>query len=509
MEWKAYDFTLPFGETIFYFTPLECLKVAEFIVIKYKLKVNELEAIIPYYVSNGKTNELRANMLFPFMNFNEREKLVPSCPSSFSHVLSFNGLLKYNIIKNMDSTLLDLNILRKCNFTKEEMASLSPQGIKTIFRRINNILDFIIGCFTPMILEFDETRIDCYFPQSIPNEYNPDSCIVKPYFPATNTYRRILLLELQELSHKLFKDIHLSAVQLSMPIQEMRRDSFNQSLNICHTDYQSNVRNYRMISDLLAFFIKPFLPGYIIDNQLPHGNELTIQMKGWDSTCRPSELPMVYIISTESNPMIQFPVAPIENFRSYSIIDEPYPSLQQYLNTEPPTRLKKTLQRYDEKSLDILELKKGLTFELSQSILLDIDTNKKPAMLFIDWRHVISLSNDINIGKTYSEYNFFDLYVGGGDRIYWMKQFFLDVISRNVSITIFIDIETQRQWIEMFQIDSIEIIYTPTYNYKYQFIVDKLSKHIVHLGTKSKYKKVKRNSKVKKVKRNSNKNKLL
>ena len=29
------------------------------------------ESNIPYYISNGKTNQLRANLLFPFMCFNE------------------------------------------------------------------------------------------------------------------------------------------------------------------------------------------------------------------------------------------------------------------------------------------------------------------------------------------------------------------------------------------------------------------------------------------------------
>ena len=87
-KWLAFEFRI----ADFIFSPIKGYQVNEYIVIKYKLQHGEIISEIPYYVSNGKTNELRANMLFPFMNFNEREKNDPSCPSSFYHLLSNDGL---------------------------------------------------------------------------------------------------------------------------------------------------------------------------------------------------------------------------------------------------------------------------------------------------------------------------------------------------------------------------------------------------------------------------------
>ena len=443
MEWTAYEFELTFGDTIFHFTPLVCVKVDGYIIIKYHLQVNELESIIPYYVSNGHTNELRANMLFPFMNFNQREKLDPSCPSSFADILTGNGLIKYNFIKNMNH--FDNKILDKCNFTPFEITQLSPQGIKTIFKRIRNILDFIIGCFTPMILNYDEKLIQCYFPQNKPNEYNPDICNsqIKHYNDITNTYRQYLLAELRDLSNTLLAQRFLKTNIKIMSVEDMTVDSFNQSLNICHVDYNSNVSNYRKISDLLASLIKPYLSDYIEDKDasLLDGNELTTQIKIWNGTCRSGQkLPIVFTVSNESDPMIKTPIANVQSF----VIANPEQNITTYLSYIRDTKLRSKLfqfiSRFGESDVQsFANPRYGFNKDHAESILMDIDSNDKSKMLFLNWSNVISLTKNFKLQNLNNNEEYFEFYIGGFERYNWIIDFFKKVIAKGVSITIFYD----------------------------------------------------------------------
>jgi hypothetical protein len=60
------------------------------------------ESNIPYYISNGKTNQLRINLLFTFMCFNE-ELSKEACPVTYSGGLAPGGLFKYEIISNLEN----------------------------------------------------------------------------------------------------------------------------------------------------------------------------------------------------------------------------------------------------------------------------------------------------------------------------------------------------------------------------------------------------------------------
>ena len=61
-----------------------------------------LSTTIPYYISDGHTNHLRANMLFPFMSYNMEVN------QNSPYVRGREGLLfKYNIGQNINTNSIE------------------------------------------------------------------------------------------------------------------------------------------------------------------------------------------------------------------------------------------------------------------------------------------------------------------------------------------------------------------------------------------------------------------
>lgn len=79
---------------LFTFMPTSCYHVNNtYYVFMYQLThefpdKTRVETIIPYYMSDGKTNRLYADMLYPFMCFNSTQKDPPVCPISMGKRLS-------------------------------------------------------------------------------------------------------------------------------------------------------------------------------------------------------------------------------------------------------------------------------------------------------------------------------------------------------------------------------------------------------------------------------------
>lgn len=76
-------------------------------VFIYKIKFNNTEAIIPLYMSDGKTNGFRSNMLFPFLCM-KTDDVMDSCPESSSHIeMPFGVIYKLTGCNNIN--LDDMN----------------------------------------------------------------------------------------------------------------------------------------------------------------------------------------------------------------------------------------------------------------------------------------------------------------------------------------------------------------------------------------------------------------
>ena len=196
------------------------------------------ETEIFYYISDGYTNGLRANILYPFWCLNDKTGLGKDCPFT-TGIISDWGLFKLAIFKNLDLKIIDkvvfdktvehfkeiiknmdmgmlveeypalrqfykppintLNGLLKIypdkkrivniivdKLVKNELQSLSDSGnyrgqihtidssnpsmdfmtvgIRSVLRRVQNMLDFLIAFINENITNFDERNIDKYRP---------------------------------------------------------------------------------------------------------------------------------------------------------------------------------------------------------------------------------------------------------------------------------------------------------------------------------------------------------
>jgi hypothetical protein len=135
---------------IFEFSPVAAYNVLEYnnplnplnlIVIIFRLKMTmileqaSIETIIPYYMSDGSTNDLRANLLLPFSCFNEQDLKSLSSPYSLSYIR--NTIWKYAIGKNMNFNLPIPPYYQNIQNKKV--------GLISVLERIENCLDFVIA----------------------------------------------------------------------------------------------------------------------------------------------------------------------------------------------------------------------------------------------------------------------------------------------------------------------------------------------------------------------------
>jgi len=100
-----------------------------------------VEAIIPYYLSDGSTNDLRANLIFPFVCFNEQNPNILNCP--YNRNYHKGTLYKYLVGRNLDLSKVI------------HPSTISTMGINSVLSRIENLLDLIICLFFSNKLDHD------------------------------------------------------------------------------------------------------------------------------------------------------------------------------------------------------------------------------------------------------------------------------------------------------------------------------------------------------------------
>lgn len=110
-------------------------------VVMYQLQFTnpkgiEINATIPYYVSDGTTNKLRANMLYPFMCYS-RMSDADTCPYDLTRNSFVPILIKYRIIEDLNIDVLDAKMFTIFS----EMFHDLPDEIKTLRIKLNNPFD--------------------------------------------------------------------------------------------------------------------------------------------------------------------------------------------------------------------------------------------------------------------------------------------------------------------------------------------------------------------------------
>jgi len=335
MAWRAYDISISLGGHLFKCIPKECFNVTEEKmedkdnkVIMYELihefKGSIKKATIPYYVSNGPTNRLNADMLFPFMCFTDRKNKDPICPHSLfrpgetSNLADF-GLMKYSATKNMDTEAIvvsvNQNYLQKYSQVGiDELTSLSgrhTRGITSIFVRIQNVLDFIISCSSQKLVDYKTDYTEEQLNAFIPDGPSPIYQRVLQYEKA---YRRCVLDKLHDMIQAL-KATHLvTFTPKMMTIEKKTYDEFNSHINICQNQNptqraQTNVHTYKIISNELYQLVYAFnsstgLFPYLLpmDRVIQlKDNELNETMDSWYASCGSKTINAI-VVGLRKNP---------------------------------------------------------------------------------------------------------------------------------------------------------------------------------------------------------------
>ena len=281
-----------------YRPPLLLLTIREVPVIMYEITHKSIKGVlkstIPYYISDGHTNNLRANIPFPMMSFNK--------PDSFGitpitqDVDKRDGLqIKYNAISNLNTVKLNVEIDTLFNnnddlhFLKSYSKSES-EGSTTIIMRIKNFLDFVIALLSSSIELYCNDNISNFRPithiQTLGkyNMYRSDGIIRCPskindkeYIQDESGWRQNKINEedyirLRELSDKyneciltvlkkyiniIKRDPLITVDDIDIPSKNITMVEFNRILNICENEsYPINVLNYQYISSLLFKYFK-------------------------------------------------------------------------------------------------------------------------------------------------------------------------------------------------------------------------------------------------------------
>lgn len=166
---NIYKLTFDLEVYIFEFTPIKVILTIDerhyYLVIMYELKMTNRttnimkKAEIPYYISDGHTNQLRANLLFPFMCFNESLSQY-SCPFSEGGILGKGGLFKYVIMENINLNEYHENIEQLLG----EKMEIKQVDITSVLPRIVNLLDLFICLNNKNLINYNDGKLKNYYP---------------------------------------------------------------------------------------------------------------------------------------------------------------------------------------------------------------------------------------------------------------------------------------------------------------------------------------------------------
>jgi hypothetical protein len=127
-----------------------------------------IESKIPYYISDGNTNKLRANMLYPFLCYSNMND-VKNCPYDYDVNLKRmpekSLILKYKSFQNLDIDKLEENLLHtfftiypdESTTMREKISDKKNKGIglTSVLIRIINLVDFLVCITNNEISNFD------------------------------------------------------------------------------------------------------------------------------------------------------------------------------------------------------------------------------------------------------------------------------------------------------------------------------------------------------------------
>lgn len=296
---KFNGFTFKHNNIEFNIKPINFYQIKD----SYKIVIFELEyksgeitkkSEIPYYLSDGLTNNYRGNLLLPFICFNEIDNNSVNCPYCNHGIFGTKKgtLYKYNISNNIDFTnemkLIESRIMidntfkniseddKKHQFEILNFKNSKGTGIKSVLPRMNNLLDLFIGLlsfriddsrditktksFRPNyntkykynydILMNDDDYL-LYINQTLKNlvtEHNKnknnitkydENTFIPKFFSSDNiSIDDVYCFFLNDLLQKIYKDINLinnlKINNINLNLEEITIEKFNLKYKICN-----------------------------------------------------------------------------------------------------------------------------------------------------------------------------------------------------------------------------------------------------------------------------------
>ena len=268
-------------------------------IVMYHLKftapdISDMEATIPYYVSDGTTNKLRANMLYPFMCYSSMSQAT-DCPYNMTRASNqfVNILLKYSIIANINIDALEsmLFAIFQDHFKISNPEEVEQLRIKltvpynkdsrghdliSVLQRITNLIDFLIciscdsvrkftvderqkiehGKYCPLSQVQMETGIN-YADLSIPGEQGQymyrnyrNIAVTDDARSQFNAHFRLAILATLHTYYQSFVDSGIVQMTQTEFTPEPRTVAeFNKIAGACNKRVaQTNIKNYKIIS---------------------------------------------------------------------------------------------------------------------------------------------------------------------------------------------------------------------------------------------------------------------
>lgn len=253
-------------------------------------EIEEIEADIPYYISNGETNKLRANMLYPFMCYSsiDQANICPYDESRMTKGAPYTGvLLKYNIDTNINidkleeellNTFLgiypDLDIESSKLRAKIDNVYERRYELISVLARLQNFVDFIICIINDVIGDFDYTmqqaNIDNgkyrplsfgqrtlsldYADMSIFGEetsYRITQFNADDSSSSFNNHFRLVILTILNRYYKLFVDNNIIDIdRITLVPETITVSIFNTIVSICNKEIAKvRMNNYKIISN--------------------------------------------------------------------------------------------------------------------------------------------------------------------------------------------------------------------------------------------------------------------
>lgn len=126
-------------------------------VVMYHITMDQMEATIPYYVSDGHTNCLRGNVLYPFICFSNTGG---ACPATEQYGRGL--LLKYHVGRNISTGQISEYIYRALGRAPPDERSVV--GLDSVLPRLKNLLDYLIAINGKYIVDYRPDRVKYYRP---------------------------------------------------------------------------------------------------------------------------------------------------------------------------------------------------------------------------------------------------------------------------------------------------------------------------------------------------------